>query len=861
MRGMFLAAVMGDSEIVGGRLGDFRPFEPPTFKPDGSVDKYNDWELDPINPGWPEMGKRREGAVFFFDASDPDRLTESLQAAFRAAIAKGSNNATSSPSLPMIGASLGGQVYMGSFAVPDGGGVLWTGDLRMFGITEDEHGLIQILDRFGNVTAHMDANSAVWSASEELNKKPWYQRTLYTRLPNTADPIDPANSPALPKKFTDRGDDFTGSTTGLINFIGNKEKAKRAVQHAAGGDTILGTIGADDRPISNRKTIMGDIVNSSPAAVEYEWSSVESKLSGTLKNISGDTNAKKRFRLILVGTNQGWLHAFGEVSVTATVKDSGGRSREMVKGNVEELWAFMPSDFLEELDYISKGGNAHRFMVDGKPAIYHLDVPPTSGGIGDGIVEAGERVLAIFGLGKGGRSYYALNIEDPFTPKIQWTLIPDEADKFPSTRIETNSGTTIEAVRNMIKNFGFSTATPAFGRIEFESGGRRHLKDAVFLSGGFSVPEVDEKFGAKLGRSVIALDAYTGKVLAAKDLGAEYSNIGPIGTGLIPFEFILNSGAAQRAYFTDYNGGLWAWGSTDTDNGSNSLFRDFRKDTSVIQNWDLRKVYQDGNASEVRSNRYTTSPAPFRVANFPGHPKEGSARPVAAAIAMVSGDRNNPLDYYYTAQDKPVNHKLTVIFDRQDSEAWKNANGVINGTITDNGLADFTRNIVTGTPENYCEDSIFKLVTPNCKDFYLAPASGDPKFGYYINFQGNTGGFFPKGINSPTVVSGSLFYTVFSPEAADPCLGGVGLSRSWVIADVVNPLKEDNRSEGAAFYSGMVNTWGGVASDYIQMGTRGVIQGGTPANAEDGTSLQIRPSAVDPSEGFPKPRVWRVTRQ
>jgi hypothetical protein len=717
----------------------------------------------------------------------------------------------------------------------------------MFGTKEDSRGNIQMINNQGSATTTMDADNAIWSAAAALKTAPWGSRKLYTRLPNTDDPLSPA-APIAPAVFTDVGSGFD-ALKAHVNAT-NETNKKRAVQFAAGGDTLLGKI-EGDRPVSNRQTIMGDVINSAPTTVEYAW-------GGVVKDKLGDANGRQ-FRLILVGTNQGWLHAFGEEATT----NSQGR----VSATVKELWAFMPTDFLANLDYITKGGNPHRSMVDGTPAIYHLDIPSRTEGIGNGIVDPGERVLAIFGLGKGGRSYYAINIEDPFNPKIQWTLIPDEAARIPSGRIEKGSSAKLADVHRMVGSFGFSTATPAFGRVVYNDGEGSQLKDAVFLGGGFSVPEVDKKFGetAKLGRSIIALDAYSGKILAAEDLGAKHPDMGPIGTGLIPFEFIINSGAAQRAYFTDYNGGLWAWGSTEVVETQSDIYHDYRKDTSLINDWKVRKIYQDGNPAAVRSNRYTTPPAPFLVGSFTGKGKDGSPRPATVGIAMVSGDRNNPLDYFYEDANKPVNHKLTVLFDRQDSKAWDNAGGVINGTITETALANFTNNAVTGTPADYCGDAIFKYITPYCDDYYLAPKYGNPKFGYHIDFPGAQGKFFPKGITAPIVVSGSLFYTVFSPESADPCLGGVGLSRSWVVADVLNPLSQDNRDSDKdkdgykEFRSGMVNTWGGVASNYIQVGTRGVLQGGTPANAETAT-LEIRPSASSPSQGFPRPRVWRVVK-
>jgi len=863
-RSLFLGAVMGDPDTTSGRLGSFRNFLPPTFKSDGTVDQYNDWLEDPSKPeAYPAVGKRAEGAVYFFDAQDPDALAAALETAFQAAISLGTNNATSSPNLPMIGASLGGQVYMGSFYTPDGGGVTWTGDLCMFG-TREEGGSVKMINKHGNVATTLDAVNAVWSATAALKEKRWDQRTLYTRLPGASD-----SAPL--KKFTDQGSDYDNSTTGLKNYIATNQLA--AVRFAMGADTLKGPFDANGRPTANRITIMGDIIDSAPAAIEYAWNSVKEKLGAhpRLSAVGGD-----RFRLILVGTNQGWMHAFGEVTKTIKITDSNGVQREMVTGDAEELWAFMPTDFLKELDYITHPGNIHRFMVDGAPAIYHLDIPSQTGGIGNGIADPGERVVVMFGLGKGGRSYYALNIEDPFGPKMQWSLVPDEAASFPSSRIEPNCNASVDSVRDVLGRWGFSSATPAFGRVVY-SGSTKQLKDAVFLGGGFSVDEVDEKFPDKsgkptpLGRSVMALDTYSGNVLAVEDLAASFGqSVGPVGAGLIPFEFIVNSGAAQRAYFLDYKGGLWAWGANDVINDSKSLYDNFREDTSEIKKWGIRKVYQDSGAA--KGNRYTTQPAPFRVGNFPGNPRSGHARPAAVAIAMVSGDRNNPLDYEYTAATVPDNHRLTVVFDRQDSEAWKTAAGMANGVITDGALADFSANIALSNPSgDPCGDPLFRLVTPGCSSYYLAPALGDPKFGYFINFPSKkaysigspprNGWFVPKGINPPTVVSGSLFYTIFKPAAADPCTGGLGTSESWVIADVLNPLKDDRRysdDDGVLMYSHMIGEWGGVASDYIQVGTRGVIQGGTPVGGE---LLEIKTTRTDPSQGYPKVRVWRVVRQ
>ena len=883
-RNIFLTALLGDPESTSGRVIDFRAFDPPTFHPDGTVDQYNDWEVDGSDPdAYPSKGKRKAGAVYYFDATDPDKLTTSLETAFTAAIAQGSNNAVSTPSLPFVGASLAGQVYMGAFNTPEGGGVIWTGDLMMFGVREEpdeKTGMMEIemLNKAGDHVTHLDSNTAVWSASAALldSNRPWRNRRLFTRLPNAP------NDALTP--FTDVGDPFTNTTngfknlkftdpeTGIVRNLIDDPNPASVIQYLMGADTLSNDKDSDGRPRPNRGTIMGDVINSAPTAVEYtinpgkgtvHQAALAGLNSSRYSKFSSINGPDRQFRIILVGTNQGWLHCFGEVSQKA-YKQVGSKIKEYTEAVVEELWAFMPTDFLPHLDYLTRSGNIHRFMTDGTPTIYHLDIPSDKYPLGNGSIDNGERAIAIIGLGKGGRSYYAMNLEDPFNPTIKWCLVPDEANVLPQSRLHNRGGLDLGTVRTMLGKWGFSTATPAIGRITFDG----VLKDAVFLSGGLSVPDVEERFKASptatpplMGRSVMALDVYTGEILAAEDMTSNYGNVGPISSGVTPFEFIVNSGLAQRAYFMDYNGGLWAWGAKALN--STVPFQNYRVDTSELKDWGLRKVYEDSGNGSI----YSTAPSPFRVANFTGDPKPGNNRPAAVGIAMVSGDRNNPMDYGYSETNKPNNHKLTVVFDRQDIAAWKgggtayNSNTIYQGTVD---LMDFTNSIVGTTTPDACTGA-FQYVQPGCTNYYLAPTTGNPKFGYFMNFPSRTGHFVVKGINRPMIVSGALFYTIFSPESADPCTGGIGKSQSWVVADVLNPLKEDRRNESpdqqyaAKLTSGLKSEWGGVASDYIQIGTRGVLQGGTPVGGEAG-SLSLAAEYADPSQGFPKPRVWRVVK-
>ncbi len=899
-RSLFSAAAVGDPSLsTWSDTSTLKPFE---------------WS-ESANSG---NGGRVSGSIYYFDATDPDKLSSSLDHAIISAIGASNINTASNPNTPFIGAALSGEMFIGKFQPPTNGGSIWTGDLLMFG-TRLVNDQLQILDSAGAVTTKVDSSTAQWSALNALtSNRLWNARNLYTRIPATS-----ANPTPGLSAFTYTGTAYTDTLVGLQNFVcraannpniasygAGSAAQKRVLQWAMGGDiTKVDSAGV---PTSNRPNIMGDIINSSPIAIEYKFSDVSGGFTGALAGVGGS-----RFRLILVGTNQGFLHAFGEVVKQENADATNTSTPVITKGAVDELWSFMPTDFLGYLDQLTVTNNPHRFMVDGAPAIYHLDLPPTTGGPADALVEASsapgpERAIVIFGLGKGGRSYYALDIHDPYHPSLRWSLIPDEANLLNASgasvlaaRILPRPGApTAETVRKVVTNMGFSTCTPGIGRIQLtDSSGNAIIRDAVFLGGGLSVPEIEANFPdaaskpTPMGRSVLALDAYTGQILAAVDLSAITTSDssgkilppGPVSRGVVPFEFFLNSGMAQRAYFLDHWGGLWSWGCQKTDTNSviptttnpNPTYQ-YRSDSSDLAAWTvdgsatsdpgIRLVAKDLSGTLVTLSGYATTqqyysealystlPAPFRVGTFTGKSKNATGPvPAAVGIAIESGDKNNPLDFSYTASiPKPTRHRLSVVFDRQDSLAWGSIANPVRISATSTAVMDafpLSASLLPTSPE----------ITPGNASYYLAPANASAtKFGYFVNFPSvdSHTGLVPKGINSPLVVSGSLFYSYFKPTEADPCTGGTGLTYTNLICDAINPIVVDTRTNMAC-QSGEKASYTGVASDLIALGTRGAIQIGTkdvpnPKAGESKTTLTTKTIAGKVSNQYPKARVWRT---
>jgi Tfp pilus tip-associated adhesin PilY1 len=805
-------------------------------------------------------GTPTPNSSYYFDAISAKKLVDSLDTAFGKIKSLAAQSVTATPVAPFSGLALAKQIYLGSFEVPSTPSPLWVGDLMMFP-TRTVNNQTMILATDGSQLTQIDTTTAAtqsqWSAKKILNTAGfWTTRKVYTRAVATSTNKNPGLSEFTDTTGTGKFDDFKNNLP-----AGTDADRQKLVRWMRGADAYNTT-----NPTGQRSNLMGDIINSTPTALEY---ATNGSLPSTLATALGD-HPGARFRLVFAGTNDGYFHAFGEVTWEEKITTGAGESFTMTKGTATELWSFIPTDVLPNMAYLQAPGNPHRFTVDGAPLVYHLDLPPSGKLAGNGKVDSGERAVVVFGLRKGGRSFYALDVSDPLNPKMAWALRAEEASvvatdaarNLSSTPLvgTTNSG----AIQDIVDRMGFATAMPALGRVLFTDSGSLRARDAVFLGGGLSVPEVEAQFldasskPKKLGRSVMALDVYTGQFLRVWDL-TNVSGMGPVPAGVVPHQFFPSSGLVQRAYFTDMAGGLWALGSGFLTTAAPNA--GIRMDTSELDRWtvdgsrtgaqSVRHVYQ-GPAKELHS----TLPAPFNLGNFPVYrTTDPQIAPSAVGIAFVSGDRNNPLDLNYTASTIPTGHRLNVVFDRQDSYL----------------LGVDVTGIQTGQMENMTSQTSTSasIIDPGSNSYYLRS-----KYGYYINFPGpfvlNGSTFIPKGVNEPTVLAGVLFYTYFKPTSGDPCNPGAGLSRSWRVCDVINPVVSDNAAPvgtpTGACTAGFVMEWAGVASNFGAKSTVAVTQaggvlksgaGGASGTGEGTGKVAIGTATGSLSEAYPKPRVWR----
>jgi hypothetical protein len=229
---------------------------------------------------------------------------------------------------------------------------------------------------------------------------------------------------------------------------------------------VVGGTGAADGEERNRandsRTIqrfwkLGDIFHSSPAVVTapidaircdtgYEKQCVatlRSPASLPLQTSNPSTNAgltsgsanvdayeryrldnRQRRRVVLVGANDGMLHAF-DAGLPSSCDAHGVCSYTAGSGTGEELWAFIPPDLLPRLKDMMTN---HQYMVDGSVMV--RDVWVDGGALGastkDHVKQSNEfHTVAIFGERSGGTQYTALDVTTPddYTKvKMLWTF-------------------------------------------------------------------------------------------------------------------------------------------------------------------------------------------------------------------------------------------------------------------------------------------------------------------------------------------------------------------------------------------------------------------------------------------------------
>jgi len=220
---------------------------------------------------------------------------------------------------------------------------------------------------------------------------------------------------------------------------------------------------------------------------------------------------RMRERLILVGANDGMLHAFSDGVGTETENEgvcSVSYPRIPSEGG-KERWAFIPSDLLSRLQEMLEG---HSYYVDGDIMVRDIWADLD----GDGKKSWNEyRTVAVVAEGRGGTHYFALEL----LWKGSNSLVKD-ADTKPNFRWMFPQPCTDEALRFGKTLFSLSPKPPPIGPVLLSNlnGQKRHGEKGpksserwvAMLSGGWSP-------GQEKGRGIYMVDVWNGQVNGRQD--------------------------------------------------------------------------------------------------------------------------------------------------------------------------------------------------------------------------------------------------------------------------------------------------------------------------------------------------------
>jgi hypothetical protein len=414
---------------------------------------------------------------YAFLAEDASQLSKALKAIAKYIQEK--SLSFTAPSIPSVRVIDKDVVYISSFIPNDT--PFWKGNLKAYQL--NSNGTLPV-DNDG----YPLASNLIWDASENLKSLAPNARTIYTFLNNTLIPFSYGNV-----------------ANADLDVPSDADRAK-LINHVRGIDAY--DINGNGNTTETREWKLGDIFHSNAVVLGEPSRFFEDEgFSGP----GGFYLAKKdRTKVIVVGANDGMLHAFDAATGA-------------------EKWAFIPNVLLKNL---KSAITTHTYFVDSSPRVADAWFPSSSG---DTTKTADEwKTVLISGLRKGGSSYFALNITDTLNPEYLW--------EFPKA---TDSAT--------LAKMGQSWPEPAIGRVKIELAGTLVERWVAFVSGGFD-------YNNTLGRAFFVIDLKTGDILweFSYDAAGGEKQWMTYSMAASPMAVDTNGdGFADKVYVGDLGGQMW----------------------------------------------------------------------------------------------------------------------------------------------------------------------------------------------------------------------------------------------------------------------------------------------------------------
>ncbi len=319
-----------------------------------------------------------EGNGMFREAWDLDTLTLELGTVIGDIV----NRISAGAAVAVVSTETGDDSYLyrGKF-VP----TLWRGFLEAFELPFSE------------------GDSPIWEAGALLRGRDPDTRVLFTSLNNqmvefsasSLDELGPLIAPNGPGSGDDRYDGFGDDVQDNV-FDAADQNLGPAYDADYARDVVEYVRGKAISGFRDREGwILGDLVYSTPVVV---GAPSQFFMTQSYQDFLG--NHENRQPMVYVGANDGMLHAFKA-------------------GSGHELWSYVPRDVLGTLEALTEDPYCRRSYVDLSPTAADVEI------------SGNWRTILVGGLRTGGNAYFAIDVTDPFDPKVLWeTRIPTIVNSF-----------------------------------------------------------------------------------------------------------------------------------------------------------------------------------------------------------------------------------------------------------------------------------------------------------------------------------------------------------------------------------------------------------------------------------------------
>jgi Tfp pilus tip-associated adhesin PilY1 len=393
----------------------------------------------------------------------------------------------------------------------------------------------------------------------------------------------------------------TGSTstdrTNLINWVRGQDNFEDENSNTSTTDI--------------RASVHGDVLHSRPAVINY------ARTTGSDNDV-----------FLFYGANDGIFRAV-----------KGGYAVDAATPSIQpgqELWGFIPEEFFDRFNRMRRNSPIisstfkKNYFMDGPISVYTKDGDSPAdkqlGGVND-------TANIYIGMRRGGRFYYALDVNDPLNPKYKWKISNGTAG-FEELGQTWSEATVVEGLIGqtspvLIFGGGYDPAVEDIDPSTIPAGASNYTSTGVTTAAGTT--------NRTMGRAIYVVNALTGALLWSAG-GTNSTTSGTFDLTVTGMDFAIPSaitvvknesgGDINRAYVGDTGGNMWRID-----------FKDPIANTTITQIASIADF-----ATREGRRKFQNAPDVVGATGFD-------------AILIGSGDREHPLDTgvldrFYMFKDK-----------------------------------------------------------------------------------------------------------------------------------------------------------------------------------------------------------------